>query len=73
MGGMICLRCGEPLLFSRERSWVHLDGRIYKTRLAYPRRCRRCMNSLHEGFCYTCGKQYFMEEVDDHCVLPGRG
>lgn len=82
MRSMICLRCGELLHFSRDGGWVHLDGKFYlserghaqagKTRLDYPKQCRRCMNSLHVGFCYSCGRQYSMEDVDDHCVLSGR-
>ena len=73
MSGMICLWCGDPLYFSREKGWVHPDGKTYKTSFNYPRICRKCLASIHEGFCCVCGHQYNLEEVDDHCVLPVRG
>jgi len=73
MGTVKCLRCGEPLIFSRTKGWVHQDGKIYKTRLSYPGLCRRCMRSLVDGYCWYCKIQYPQQEVDEHCAVPDRG
>lgn len=67
-----CLWCGEPLRFISGKGWVHLDGRIYKTRFDFPRFCRECGRRILEGYCEVCKKQFQKEEVDDHCVLPIR-
>jgi len=69
---MKCHWCGEELWFDKVKGWVHQNGKIYKTKFAYPRFCRKCLNTLHDGYCYSCGIQYQKEEIDDHCALPER-
>lgn len=68
-----CMWCGEQLIFSRGKGWVHRDGKVYKTRVAYPRFCPVCVGLLLDGFCGKCLKQYPKQEIDDHCALPIRG
>jgi len=71
---MKCKWCGEELKFIRGKGWVHQDGELYKTKLVYPSRCRKCFSKLtSDGYCYKCGIQYKKERVDDHCALPVSG
>lgn len=68
---MKCMWCGEELQFIRGKGYVHQDGELYKTRLEYPRFCRKCGTRLTEdGYCYPCAIQYQKEKVDDHCATP---
>ena len=70
MEDMVCLRCGERLIFNSDKGCVHRDGSVYKNRLDYPRFCRKCMDCLRERFCYAYDIQYGLEKLDDHWVMP---
>lgn len=67
-----CLWCGEILRFVFSKGWVHPDGKIYKTRLEFPRFCRKRGRRILEGYCEVCKVQYQKEEYDDHCAFPVR-
>ena len=67
----VCLFCDEELRFEKGRGWVHKDGKLYKTRLEYPRLCRNCLAVLPpNGFCNICEIQHQIAEVDDHIAHP---
>jgi len=70
---VLCLHCGDPLIFKKGKGWVHATtGEVYAQKKRYPRLCKRDGHFLNDGFCLHCCRQYEPVLVDDHVATPDR-